>query len=461
MSEDQIAAVQGQTNPPITTQPERQAPDRNLALELARVTEAGAMAAARWVGRGDKNGADAAAVEAMRALINTVSMRGVVVIGEGEKDNAPMLYNGEQVGRRHRPGVRRRGGPDRRHPADGQRHAERDLGARGRARGSMYDPSAVFYMDKLVTGPAAADVVDIEAPVAAQHRRGGEGQGLLAGRTSPWSSSTGPGTRAHPRDPGGRRADQAHHRRRRRRRDHGRPRGHRRRPAARHRRHPGGHHRRLRRQVPGRGHPGQARPARRRRARRALDAGHDLDRVLTTDDLVASEDVFFAATGITDGELMRGCPLPGRRRRPPSRWSCGRARAPSGPSPASTSSGSCAPTARSTSTVPPRTGSGPGQVSGPAAGTSHASARAGGAAHAPAPARPRCRPRTSTSGEPGAPAATGRGSRSDSTRPGCRAPTTVTRKPSGTNRCSCPPIKVACTTVCNPCSSASRRSSTT
>src|ERR1700687_3817514 len=78
--------------------PDSHAPDRNLALELARVTEAAAMAAARWVGRGDKNGADGAAVNAMRMLINSVSMRGVVVIGEGEKDNAPMLFNGEEVG---------------------------------------------------------------------------------------------------------------------------------------------------------------------------------------------------------------------------------------------------------------------------------------------------------------------------------------------------------------------------
>src|SRR3982750_4083761 len=76
----------------------REAPDRNLALELVRVTEAGAMAAGRWVGRGDKEGGDGAAVDAMRELVNSVSMRGVVVIGEGEKDNAPMLYNGEEVG---------------------------------------------------------------------------------------------------------------------------------------------------------------------------------------------------------------------------------------------------------------------------------------------------------------------------------------------------------------------------
>ena len=81
-----------------TPEPSRHAPDRNLAMELARVTEAGAMASARWVGRGDKNGADGAAVNAMRQLINTVSMNGVVVIGEGEKDAAPMLYNGEHVG---------------------------------------------------------------------------------------------------------------------------------------------------------------------------------------------------------------------------------------------------------------------------------------------------------------------------------------------------------------------------
>ena len=92
------AAEPGSPGEPVSPEPGRRAPDRNLALELARVTEAGAMAAARWVGRGDKNGADAAAVHAMRLLINSVSMNGVVVIGEGEKDRAPMLYNGEQVG---------------------------------------------------------------------------------------------------------------------------------------------------------------------------------------------------------------------------------------------------------------------------------------------------------------------------------------------------------------------------
>src|SRR5689334_24949706 len=100
MTEHQTDGIPGQPGVTVSEppQPPGHAPDRNLALELARVTEAGAMAAARWVGRGDKNGADGAAVQAMRLLINTVSMYGVAVIGEGEKDHAPMLYNGEEVG---------------------------------------------------------------------------------------------------------------------------------------------------------------------------------------------------------------------------------------------------------------------------------------------------------------------------------------------------------------------------
>src|SRR3954464_5879266 len=141
-------------------------PDRNLALELVRGTEAAAMAAGRWVGRGDKNGADKAAVDAMRHLIGTVSMQGVVVIGEGEKDEAPMLYNGEEVGDGS--------GPEcdvAVDPIDGT-----TLTAKGMSnaiavmavseRGSMYDASVCFYMEKLVTGPGAADVGDINASVA-------------------------------------------------------------------------------------------------------------------------------------------------------------------------------------------------------------------------------------------------------------------------------------------------------
>jgi fructose-1,6-bisphosphatase II len=141
-----------------------QAPDRNLAMELARVTEAAALAAGRWLGRGDKNGADGAAVDAMRIILNSVSMEGVVVIGEGEKDEAPMLFNGEEIGA---------GGPacdiavD---PIDGT-----TLTSLGRnnaisviavsERGTMFDPGPCVYMDKIAVGPAAADVVDIDAPV--------------------------------------------------------------------------------------------------------------------------------------------------------------------------------------------------------------------------------------------------------------------------------------------------------
>src|SRR6202050_1578395 len=148
-------------------EPASQAPDRNLALELARVTEAGAMAAARWVGRGDKNGADEAAVNAMRMLINSVSMRGVVVIGEGEKDKAPMLFNGEEVGDGTGPAC-----DVAVDPIDGTRVCPNGMSNAISVlavadRGSMYDPSAVFYMSKLATGPEAAGMVDIDAPPAA------------------------------------------------------------------------------------------------------------------------------------------------------------------------------------------------------------------------------------------------------------------------------------------------------
>src|SRR4051795_4924881 len=141
-------------------------PDRNLALELVRVTEAAAMAGGRWVGRGEKNRADGAAVEAMRAMISTVSMNGVVVIGEGEKDNAPMLFNGEQVGDGTGPAVDVAVDPidGTTLTAKGMNNAVAVMAVAN--RGTMYDPSAVFYMDKLVTGPEAADVVDIRLPVS-------------------------------------------------------------------------------------------------------------------------------------------------------------------------------------------------------------------------------------------------------------------------------------------------------
>ena len=141
-------------------------PDRNLALELVRVTETAALAAAPWVGRGDKDQADGAAVAAMRAMINTVDMNGTVVIGEGEKDNAPMLHNGESVGNGE--------GPDcdvAVDPIDGT-----SLTAQGMngaisvialaPRGAMYDPRESLYMNKIVTGPEAAALIDIQAPVS-------------------------------------------------------------------------------------------------------------------------------------------------------------------------------------------------------------------------------------------------------------------------------------------------------
>ena len=141
-------------------------PDRNLALELIRVTETAAIAAAPWVGRGEKNLADKAAVEAMRELINTVDMAGVVVIGEGEKDDAPMLHNGEHVGNQQGPSC-----DVAVDPIDGT-----SLTANGMngaisvialsPRGTMFDPKTSFYMNKIVTGPEAAHVIDINATTA-------------------------------------------------------------------------------------------------------------------------------------------------------------------------------------------------------------------------------------------------------------------------------------------------------
>ena len=240
--------------------------DRNLALELVRVTEAAAMAAGRWVGRGDKNGADGVAVNAMRVMISTIGMNGIVVIGEGEKDNAPMLYNGEQVG----DGT----GPEcdvAVDPIDGT-----TLTAKGMnnaiavlavaPRGTMYDPSAVFYMEKLVTGPEAADVVDIRLPVAENIHHVAKAKGSQPRGRHRGAARPAPPRGARRGDPGHRRPDQVHRRRRRRRRDHGRPPRHRRRPAARHRRHPRGHHRRLRDEVHRRRHPGPALAAGRRGA---------------------------------------------------------------------------------------------------------------------------------------------------------------------------------------------------
>ena len=157
---------------------ERRAPDRNLALELVRVTEAAAMAAARWQGRGDKNGADQAAVDAMRFMLSTVQMDGVIIIGEGEKDEAPMLYNGERVGNGEPPEV-----DVAVDPIDGTR-----LLSLGRSnalsvvaiseRGTMFDPGKIVYMNKIAVGPEAKDVIDIEAPPRENLRRIAKAKGM-------------------------------------------------------------------------------------------------------------------------------------------------------------------------------------------------------------------------------------------------------------------------------------------
>jgi fructose-1,6-bisphosphatase II len=138
-------------------------PDRNLALELVRVTEAAAMGAARWIGRGDKNAADAAAVDLMRLMINTVAMRGVVVIGEGEKDEAPMLFNGEEVGDGDGPDVDVAVDPleGTRLTALGMPNAISVIAVA--ERGTMFFPGAAVYMDKIAVGPEAADAIDIDA----------------------------------------------------------------------------------------------------------------------------------------------------------------------------------------------------------------------------------------------------------------------------------------------------------
>ncbi|SFK75649.1 class II fructose-bisphosphatase [Geodermatophilus ruber] len=281
-------------------------PDRNLALELVRATEAAAISAARYVGRGDKNQVDGAAVDAMRPVLGSIGMRGVVVIGEGEKDEAPMLFNGEQVGNGSDPEV-----DIAVDPVDGTTAAAKGLpdavAVVGLAeRGTMFDPGPCVYMHKLVVPGAAAGSVDPEAPIAdilatlaralgkrqedltvavldrprhdhlvAEIRRAGAAvRSLLDGDVAGAIAVGQPGSavdllvgvggtpegviaacalrcsdgeifgRLQPRDEGERRA--------------------------------------------------------------ALDFGHDLDRILTTRDLVSGDDVFFGATGVTDGALLHG-----------------------------------------------------------------------------------------------------------------------------------------------------------
>ena len=285
----------------------RQAPDRNLAMDLVRVTEAAAMAASRWMGRGDKLGADGAAVEAMRTVLSSVPMDGIVVIGEGEKDDAPMLFNGEKIGD---------GTPPLTDiavdPIDGT-----TLTAQGRGgalaviavaeRGTMFDPGPCVYMEKLAVGPAGQGRLRHPPHPDREPPRPRRGPGPARPRPDRRHPRPAPPRRPHRRGARRRGPHPPHLRRRRgRRHRHRLARGGHRHPL-RHRRHARGRHRRRRPQVHGRRDPGPALPPQRARsAPRPLEAGYDLDAVLTTDDLVQGDNCFFAATGITDGELLQG-----------------------------------------------------------------------------------------------------------------------------------------------------------
>lgn len=154
------------------------APDRNLAIELVRVTEAAALAAGRWVGRGDKNAADQAAVDAMRYMLDTVGMDGVVVIGEGEKDEAPMLFNGESIGNGQPPQVDIAVDPleGTRLTSVGQPNAIAVIALA--ERGTMFFPGAAVYMDKIACGSEIADAIDITAAPAENVRRAAEAKGV-------------------------------------------------------------------------------------------------------------------------------------------------------------------------------------------------------------------------------------------------------------------------------------------
>jgi fructose-1,6-bisphosphatase II len=279
--------------PSVAERPAGNVPDRNLALELVRVTEAAALAAGRWIGRGDKESADQAAVDGMRAMLDTVSMAGVVVIGEGEKDKAPMLYNGEEIGDGRGPEVDVAVDPleGTRLTAKGQPNAIAVIAVA--ERGTMFFPGAAVYMDKIAAGPEGIEVVDIDAPPKENVERVARAKGvkpseisvvvlerdrhenLIAelreigakvnlipdGDVAPAIAAAQPGT--------GVIAAAAL-------------------------------------KCVGGGVQGKLWPRNDEERQELVDAGYDLDRVLTTDDLVSGEDVFVAATGVTTGALLRG-----------------------------------------------------------------------------------------------------------------------------------------------------------
>jgi fructose-1,6-bisphosphatase II len=290
-----------------------ESPDRNLALELVRVTEAGALAAARWQGLGDKEAGDQAAVDAMRLMLSTVEMDGIVVIGEGEKDEAPMLYNGEEIGTGSPPEV-----DIAVDPVEGT-----TLLAEGRGgaiavlamapRGTMFDPGPCVYMEKLVVGPEAADVVDLNASVgenlaAVAKAKGREVRDLTVVMLD---RDRHEGIKREIREAGARLQLIQH----------------------------GDVSAGLRAAWDERGDVdmligiggtpegvitacgvkciggemlGRLWPRNDDEREAAEEAGYDLTRVLTAGDLVASDDVFFAATGITGGGLLEAVTFDGR-----------------------------------------------------------------------------------------------------------------------------------------------------
>jgi fructose-1,6-bisphosphatase II len=282
------------------------APDRNLALELVRVTESAAMAAGRWIGRGDKISADQAAVDGMRLMLDTTSMSGVVVIGEGEKDEAPMLFNGEEVGSGTGPEVDVAVDPleGTNLTAKGQPNAIATIACA--ERGTMFFPGAAVYMDKIACGPEATDVIDIEAPPAENVKRVAKAKGVQPsdvtvvvlererhadliqalreveaklllisdGDVAPAIAAARPESGVDLLMGVG-----------------GTPEGVLSASAL---------------KCVGGALQGKLWPRDDEERQQLIDAGYDLDRVLTTDDLVGGDDVFFAATGVTTGALLRG-----------------------------------------------------------------------------------------------------------------------------------------------------------
>jgi fructose-1,6-bisphosphatase II len=282
-------------------------PDRNMAMELVRVTEAAAMAGGRWIGRGDKEGADQAAVDAMRKMIDSVDMDGIVVIGEGEKDHAPMLYNGEKVGTGDGPLV-----DVAVDPIDGTTLTSKGMNnalsvIAVAERGSMFDPGAAVYMDKIAVGPEAVDEIDIEAPPAENINRVAKVKGVRpedvsvvvlerdrhddlvkaireAGARVMFITDGDVAGAIVAAAPERRGADLLMG-------IGGTPEGVIAATAL---------------KCMGGAMQGKLFPRNDEERQALIDGGYDIDRVLTTEDLVAGEDVFFAATGVTHGGLLQG-----------------------------------------------------------------------------------------------------------------------------------------------------------